>query len=155
MRAFASQRILRSEARRPWPMKRWSHSSLQVIDPKASAAPSWSGMMSATIPRSMSDPFDGQCMLTAVLRRCSSVCQITRQEGGTPSSVHDMTIPIDEAHQSACTASVRTCRSCAIERESVAIAHRRVWPWCREARRALSCDENDQFRSALATSCSC
>ena len=50
-------------------MKRWSNSSLQVIDPKASAAPSWSGMMSATIPRSMSDPFDGQCMLTAVLRQ--------------------------------------------------------------------------------------
>ena len=32
-------------------MERWSKSSLQVIDPKASAgaAPSWSGMMSANL----------------------------------------------------------------------------------------------------------
>ena len=95
---LASQRILRSEARQPWPMKRWSHSSLQVIDPKASAAPSWSGMMSATIPRSMSDPLDGQCMLTAVLRRCSSVRQVTAVEGDTPSKVHDVTMLIDAAH---------------------------------------------------------
>ena len=87
-----------SEARRPWPMKRWSNSSLQVIDPKASAAPSWSGMMAATIPRSMSDPFDGQCMLTAVLRRCSSVRQVTAVEGDTPSKVHDVTMLIDAAH---------------------------------------------------------
>ena len=71
--------------------RRWSNSSLQVIDPKASAAPSWSGMMAATIPRSMSDPFDGQCMLTAVLRRCSSVRQVTAVEGDTPSKVHDVT----------------------------------------------------------------
>ena len=146
---------LRSEARRPWPMKRWSNSSLQVIDPKASAAPSWSGMMSATIPRSMSDPFDGQCTLTAVLRRCSSVRQVTAVEGDTPSKVHDVTMLIDAAHRHACTASVRTHSSRAIKRESVAIAHRRVWPWCREARRALSCDDNDRYRSNLATSCSC
>ena len=89
---------LRSEARRPWPMKRWSNSSLQVIDPKASAAPSWSGMTSATIPRSMSDPLDGQCMPTAVLRRCSSVRQATAVEGDTPSKVHDVTMLIDAAH---------------------------------------------------------
>ena len=133
--------------------RRWSNSSLQVIDPKASAAPSWSGMMAATIPRSMSDPFDGQCMLTAVLRRCSSVRQVTAVEGDTPSKVHDVTMLIDAAHRHACTASVRTHGSRAIKRESVAIAHRRVWPWCREARRALSCDENDRYRSNLATSC--
>ena len=154
-RLSPGQESLRSEARRPWPMKRWSKSSLQVIDPKASAAPSWPGMMSATIPRSMSDPLDGQCMLTAVLRRCSSVRQATAVEGDTPSKVHDVTMLIDAAHRHACIASVRTQGSRAIKRESVAIAHRRVWPWCREARRALSCDENDQFRSALATSCSC
>ena len=136
-----AHKSLRSEARRPWPMKRWSNSSLQVIDPKASAAPSWSGMMAATIPRSMSDPFDGQCMLTAVLRRCSSVRQVTAVEGDTPSKVHDVTKLIDAAHRHACTASVWTHGSRAIKRESVAIAHRRVWPWCREARRALSCDE--------------
>ena len=47
--------------------ERWSHSSLQVIDPKASAAPSWSGVMSATTARSTSDPLDGYCMLTAVV----------------------------------------------------------------------------------------
>ena len=49
---------------------------LQVIDPKASAAPSWSGVMSATTARSPSDPLDGQCMLRhrgaqAVLERPS------------------------------------------------------------------------------------
>ena len=98
---------------------------------------------------------DRQCMLTAVLRRCSSVRQVTAVEGDTPSKVHDVTMLIDAAHQHACIASVRTHGSRAIKRESVAIAHRRVWPWCREARRALSCDENDQFRSTLATSCSC
>ena len=124
-------------------------SRLEVIDPKPSAAPSQSGKMSATIPRSLSDPLDGQCMLTAVLRWCSSVRQITRREGGTPSTVHDLTIPIDAAHQTACTASVRTRSSCAIERESVAAAHCRVRPWCREARRAISCDANDRYRSTL------
>ena len=98
-------------------MKRWSNSSLQVIDPKASAAPSWSGMMAATIPRSMSDPFDGQCMLTAVLRRCSSVRQVTAVEGDTPSKVHDVTMLIDAAHRHACTASVRTHGSRAIKQE--------------------------------------
>ena len=97
----------------------------------------------------------GKCMLTAVLRRCSSVRQVTAVEGDTPSKVHDVTKLIDAAHRHACTASVWTHGSRAIKRESVAIAHRRVWPWCREARRALSCDENDQFRSTLATSCSC
>ena len=150
-----SAECLRSEARRPWPMKRWSNSSLQVIDPKASAAPSWSGMMSATIPRSMSDPLDGQCMLTAVLRRCSSVRQVTAVEGDTPSKVHDVTMLIDAAHRHACTASVRTHGSRAIKRESVATAHPHVRPWCQEARRALLCDENDRYRSNLATSCSC
>ena len=128
-RLSPAHKVFRPEARRPWPMKRWSHSSLQVIDPKASAAPSWSGMMSATIPRSMSDPLDGQCMLTAVLRRCSSVRQVTAVEGDTPSKVHDVTKLIDAAHQHACTASVWTHGSCAIKRESVTIAHRRVWPW--------------------------
>ena len=53
-------------------MKRWSKSSLQVIDPKASAAPSWSGMMSATTARppcaerSARRAVYAECMLTAV-----------------------------------------------------------------------------------------
>ena len=45
----------------------WSNSSLQVIDPKASAAPPWSVVMSATAARWTSDLLDGQGMLTAEL----------------------------------------------------------------------------------------
>ena len=86
---------------------------------------------------------------------CSSVRQVTAVEGDTPSKMHDVTKLIDAAHRHACTASVWTHGSRASKRESVAMAHRRVWPWCREARRALSCDENDRYRSNLATSCSC
>ena len=158
MRLGACRQIresLRSDARQPRWSQRWSRSRLQVIDPKPSAAPSWLSMMSATTARPPSNPLDGLCMLTAVLRRCSSVRQVTAVEGHTPSKVHDVTMLIDAAHRHACTASVRTHGSRATKRESVAIAHRRVWPWCREARRALSCDENDQFRSTLATSCPC
>ena len=95
-------------------MKRWSNSSLQVIDPKASAAPSWSGMMSATIPRSLSDPLDGQCMLTAVLRRCSSVRLSTAVQGGIASTMHDLAISIAAAHQYACAVSVQTCGSSSV-----------------------------------------
>ena len=154
-RLSPAHKVFRSEARRPWPMKRWSNSSLQVIDPKASAAPSWSGMMSATIPRSMSDPLDGQCMLTAVLRRCSSVRLSTAVQGDVPSTMHDLAMSIAVAHRPACAGSLEACGSYAIERESVATAHRRVRPWCREARRDLSCDANDRYRTSLATSCSC
>ena len=58
-------------------MKRWSKSSLQVIDPKASAAPSWSGMMSATTARPPSDPLDGQCMQSVCSPRCPATAQAT------------------------------------------------------------------------------
>ena len=150
-----AHKSLRSEARRPWPMKRWSNSSLQVIDPKASAAPSWSGVMLAATARSPSDPLDGQCMLTAVLRRCSSDRLSTAVQDEIPSTTSDLTMSIAAAHRPVCAASVRTRGRRAIKWESVAAAHRRVLPWCQEALRARSCDEEDRYRLSLATSCSC
>ena len=113
------------------------------------------GMMSATTARSTSDPLDGQCMLTAVLPTCEHVRLSTAVQGDIPSTMHDLAMMIAVAHRPACAGSLETCGSYAIERESVATAHPRVRPWCQEARRALSCDENDRFRSTLATSCSC
>ena len=92
--------------------------------------------------RSPSDPLDGQCcMLTAVLWRCSSVNLSTAVQDDIPSTTHDLAMLIAAIHQPARAASVRRRSSCAIERESVAAAHRRVRPWCQEARRALSCDD--------------
>ena len=104
----STHRSLRSEARRPWPMKRWSNSSLQVIDPKASAAPSWSGTMSIATARSTSDPLDGLCMLTAVLRRCSSVRLSTAVQGDIASTMHDLAMLIAAAHQ--CVHAQQACR---------------------------------------------
>ena len=135
-------------------MKRWSNSSLQVIDPKASAAPSWSGMLPATTARSPSDPLDGNCMLTAVVDGSPEHRLSTAVQDDIPSMTHDLVMKIAAAHQSRCTASVRTCGNRTIKRDSTAAAHRRVQPWCQEAHRALSCDENDRYRSNLATSCS-
>ena len=106
------------EARRPRWSQRWSHSSLQVIDPKASAgaAPSWSGVMFAATARSTSDPLDGLCMLTAVLRRCSSVRLSTAVQGDIASTKHGLAMSIAAAHQYACAVSVQTCGSSSIKR---------------------------------------
>ena len=153
-RLSPDQESLRSDARQPRWSQRWSRSRLQVIDPKPSAAPSWLGMMSATTARPPSDPLDGLCMLTAVLRWCLSVCLSTAVQSDIPSTMHEMAMLITAAHRYACATSVWTCGSCSIKRQSVASAHRRVRSWCQEARRALSCDENDRYRSTLATSCS-
>ena len=101
-------------------------------------------MMPATTPRSTSDPLDGKCMLTAVLRRCSSVRLSTAVQGDIASAMHDLAMLIAAAHQLACAASVQACGSCSIKRQSVAAAHRRVLPWCQEALRARSCDEEDR-----------
>ena len=152
---------LRSEACRPWPMKRWSNSSLQRSGHRpegfcCSVMVRHDGCHYSEVDeRSVRRAVYAHRGAQAVLERDTSVRQVTAVEGDTPSKVHDVTMLIDAAHRHACIASVRTQGSRAIKRESVAIAHRRVWPWCREARRALSCDENDQFRSTLATSCSC
>ena len=81
----------------------------QPFNPKASAAPSWSGMMSSTTARSPSDPLDGQCMLTAVLRQCSSVRLSTAVQGDISSTMHDLVMLTAAAHQSSCAVSVRTC----------------------------------------------
>ena len=105
--------------------------------------------MSATTARPPSDPLDGLCMLTAVLRRCSSVRLSTAVQGEIPSTMHDLVMWIAAAHWPACAGSLETCGSYAIERESVATAHRRVRPWCREARRDLSCDANDRYRTVV------
>ena len=80
--------------------------------------------MSAATARSPSDPLDGQCMLTAVVmavvdgspeHRLSTAVQ-----DDIPSTTHNLTMLIAAAHQTACAASLRTCGSSAIERESVA-----------------------------------
>jgi len=68
----------------------------------------------------------------------------TTVQDDIPSTTHDLTMLIAAAHLPARAASMRTHGSRAIKQEIVAIAHRRVWPWCREARRALSCDEEDR-----------
>ena len=115
-RAPVHRHLLRSEARRPRWWQRWSHSSLQVIDPKASAAPSWSGTMSIATARSTSDPLDGLCMLTAVLRRCSSVRLSTAVQGDIASTMHGLAMSIAAAHQCAYAVSVQTCGSSSIER---------------------------------------
>ena len=57
----------------------------------------------------MSDPFDGQCMLTAVLRRCSSVRLSTAVQGDIASTMHGLAMSIAAAHQYACAVSVQTC----------------------------------------------
>ena len=97
-----------------------------------------SGGVSTATARPPSDMLDGQCMLTAVLRRCSSDRLSTAVQDQIPSTTSDLTMSIAAAHRHVCAASVRTRGSRAIKWESVAAAHRRVRPWCREARRALS-----------------
>ena len=154
-RLSPDQESLRSDARQPRWSQRWSRSRLQVIDPKASAASSWSGMMPATTARSPSDPLDGYCMLTAVVDGSSEHRLSTAVRGDIPSTMHELAMSIAAVHRYACASSVQTRGSCSIKRQSVATAHRRVRLWCQEARRALSCDDNDRYRSTLATSCSC
>ena len=90
--------------------------------------------MSSTTARSPSDPLDGQCMLTAVLRQCStsSVRLSTAVQGDIPSTMHNLVMLIAAVHQSSCAVSVQTCGRCSIKRQSVAAAHRRVWSWCAE-----------------------
>ena len=73
---------------------------------------------------------DGQCMLTAVLRRCSSDRLSTAVQDEIPSTTSDLTMSIAAAHRPVCAASVRTRGTRAIKWESVAAAHRRVRPWC-------------------------
>ena len=52
---------------------------------------------------------DGQCMLTAVLRRCSSDCLSTAVQDEIPLTTSDLTMSIAAAHRPAvCAASVRT-----------------------------------------------
>ena len=60
-------------ARRPRRWQRWSNSSLQVIDPKASAVPSWSRPMSDANEGSPSHQLDGQCMQSPCSPRCLTV----------------------------------------------------------------------------------
>ena len=73
-----------------------------------------------------SDPPDRQCMLTAVLRQCSSVRLSTAVQGDIQSTMHDLVMLIAAVHQSSCAVSVQTCGRCSIKRQSVAAAHRRV-----------------------------
>ena len=74
----------------------------------------------AAAARPPSDLLDGQCMLTVVLRRCSSVHLSTAVQGDTPLTMHDLAMLIAAAHQSACAGSVRICGSCSSKRQSVA-----------------------------------
>ena len=111
--------------------------------------------MPATTARSPSDPLDGYCMLTAVVDGSSEHRLSTAVRGDIPSTMHELAMSIAAVHRYACASSVQTRGSCSIKRQSVATAHRRVRLWCQEARRALSCDDNDRYRSTLATSCSC
>ena len=92
---------------------------------------------------------------TAVVDGSSEHRLSTAVQGDIPSTMHELAMSIAAPHRYACAASVQTRGSCSIKRQSVATAHRRVRPWCQEARRALSCDDNDRYRSTLATSCSC
>ena len=78
----------------------------------------------------------------AVLERPSE--RNTAVQDEIPSTTSDLTMSIAAAHRPVCAASVRTRGTRAIKWESVAAAHRRVRPWCREARRALSCDAEDR-----------
>ena len=66
---------------------------------------------------------DGQCMLTAVLRRCSSDRLSTAVQDEIPSTTRDLTMSIAAVHRPVCAASVRTRGSRAIKWESVAAAH--------------------------------
>ena len=69
-----------------------------MIDLKAFTAPPWSGGVSTATARPPSDMLDGQCMLTAVLRRCSSVRLSTAVQGDNPSTMHDLAMLIAAAH---------------------------------------------------------
>ena len=60
-------------------------------------------------------PLDGLCMLTAVLRRCSSVRLSTAVQGDIASTMHNLAMLIAVAHQYACAVSVKTCGSSSIK----------------------------------------
>ena len=93
-----------------------SNSSLQVIDPKASAAPPWSVVMSATAARLTSDLLDGQGMLTVELTVVLAARLSTAVQGDTPWTTRDLMMLIAAAHRYACAVSVQTCGSCSIKR---------------------------------------
>ena len=88
--------------------------------------------------RSVRRTFDGKCMLTAVVDGSSEHRLSTAVQGDIPSTMRDLMMLIAVAHRYACAVSVQTCGSCSIKWQSVAAAHRRVLPWCQDARGSQS-----------------